>query len=199
MNKLYLLLAFVVIASACEKDKNKDNDNPGQHPAMTYVDLQNREIRLNQEAVFDLDGDDRLDVAFLVYHIGDPVEQKEKTRFTILGSAIVSFLTKDENDQSYSPVKNTNDVIHIANELPYEWWGASETSLAQKTEPQGQPAYWEGNWKNASHKFFPIQFVKMNKRYAGWIELSFDMQAEKLVLHRAAFSKVADTDILAGR
>jgi hypothetical protein len=197
MNKLYLLLAFVVLASACKKDKN--NDEPGQHPVMTYVDLQNKEIRLNQEAMFDLDGDDRLDVAFFVYHIGDPVNQQVKTRFTILGSAIVSFLTKDDNDQSISPVKNMNDVIHIANELPYEWWGASEAYLAEKVEPQAQPAYWQGNWKNANHKFFPIQFTKLNKRCAGWIELSFDMQAEKLVVHHAAFTTVADTDILAGK
>lgn len=197
MNKFYLLLAFVVLASACKKEKN--DDNPGQHPVMTYVDLHNREIKLNQEAVFDLDGDARPDVAFLVYHIGDPVNQQVKTRFTILGSAIVSFLIKDENDQSVSPVKNMNDVIHIANEFPYEWWGASEAYLAQKVEPQAQPAYWEGNWKNASHKFFPIQFTKMNRRCAGWIELSFDMQGEKLILHRAAFSTAPGVDIVAGK
>jgi len=194
MNKLYLLLAFVVLAGACKKEKK--DDHSGQHPAMTYVDLHNREIKLNQEAMFDLDGDDRRDVAFFVYHIG--AGQSVKTRFTILGSIIVSFLVKDEDDQSVSPAKNLNDVIHTENELPYEWWGASETYLAEKVEPLGQAPYWLGNWKNANHKFFPIVFTKMNKRCAGWIELSFDMQAEKLVLHRAAFS-TEEGDILAGR
>lgn len=195
MNKLYLLLAFVVLAGACKKEKK--DDQSGQHPAMTYVDLRNREIKLNQEAMFDLDGDNRPDVAFFVYYIG--AGQSVKTRFTILGSAIVSFLTKDDNDQSISPVKNLNDVIHIANELPYEWWGASESYLAEKVEPQDAAPYWLGNWKNASHKFFPILFTKLNKHYAGWIELSFDMQAEKLVVHRAAFSTVANVNILAGK
>lgn len=195
MNKLYLLLAFVVLASACKKDKS--DDHSGQHPEMTYVDLQNREIKLNQEAVFDLDGDNRPDIVFLVYHIGSG--QSVKTRFTILGSAAISFLTKDEDDQSVSPAKNPDDVIHIANELPYEWWGASETYLTEKIEPQGRPAFWLGNWKNANHKFFPIQFTKLNKKCAGWIELSFDTQAEKLVLHRAAYSTVSNKDILAGK
>ncbi|HEX2630505.1 MAG TPA: hypothetical protein VHM26_15905 [Chitinophagaceae bacterium] len=196
MNKLYLLLAFVVLAGACKKEK--EDDQPVQHPAMTYVDLQNHEIKLDQEAAFDIDSDGRPDVVFFVYYIG--AGQTIKTRFTILGSGSVSFLTKDDNDQSVSPVKNLNDVIHIGNELPYEWWGASETYLAEKIEPlNGQPAYWLGNWKNANHKFFPIQFTKLNKGCAGWIELSFDMQAEKLVLHRAAYSTVADSDIQAGK
>ena len=195
MNKLYLLLAFAVLAGACKKEKK--DDLAGQHPAMTYVDLHNREIKLNQEAMFDIDNDGRPDVAFFVYYIGSG--QGIKTRFTILGSAAVSFLTKDDNDQSVSPVKNPDDVIHTQNELPYEWWGASEAYLAEKVEPQGQAPYWLGNWKNAHHKFFPILFNRLNKRYAGWIELSFDMQAEKLVLHRAAFSTVADNNIQAGK
>jgi hypothetical protein len=196
MNKLYLLLAFVVLASACDKDRSGDSD-PG--PVMKYVDLNNREIKLNQEAILDIDEDGRMDVAFLVYHIGDPVGQQEKIRFTILSSARLAFLVKDQGDQSYSPVKSVDDIIHTANELPYEWWGASETFLAQKVIGIAQPPYWEGNWKNAHHQFFPYQFTKDGKTYNGWIELSFDMQHEKLVLHKAATSTVEEVDIRAGR
>jgi hypothetical protein len=197
MNKLYLLLTLAVLASACDDKPEKNNPTP--QPVMKYVDLHNREIKLDQEAIIDLDEDGRQDVAFLVYHIGDPIGQQEKIRFTILCSARLAFLVKDEGDQSYSPVKSTDDIIHTGNELPYEWWAISETFLAQKVMSETQPPYWEGNWRNANHKFFPYQFIRDGKKYCGWIEMSFDMQQEKLVLHRSATSTVADVDIKAGK
>jgi hypothetical protein len=44
----------------------------------------------------------------------------------------------------------------------------------------------------------PIQIKKDNKRFNGWVELSFDMDAEKVILHRAAISKLPESQVIAG-
>ena len=48
------------------------------------------------------------------------------------------------------------------------------------------------------HKYLPVQLNKNNKLYNGWIELSFDSAASKLVLHKAAFSAEENKDVKAG-
>ncbi|MBO9564747.1 MAG: hypothetical protein J7621_18355, partial [Niastella sp.] len=62
----------------------------------------------------------------------------------------------------------------------------------------GNP-YWEGAWKQVHHQYLAIQIVKDNKRYNGWVEVSFDTAGEKLVLHKAAISKEAEKAVIAGK
>ena len=57
--------------------------------------------------------------------------------------------------------------------------------------------FWEGDWKEASHHFVPIQLKKQNGLYNGWIEVSFSTVTEKLTLHKAAICTEANKRILA--
>ena len=80
----------------------------------------------------------------------------------------------------------------------FDWFGVSSIVLAEKLVPLNEAPYWGGTWKEASHHFLPVQLTKEGKAYYGWIEISFDMSAEKLVLHNAAISSEGDKEIKAG-
>jgi hypothetical protein len=59
--------------------------------------------------------------------------------------------------------------------------------------------YWEGAWKTASHHYFPFYIERNSKRFFGWIELSFSMALEKIIIHRIAVSEEAEKTIIAGK
>jgi len=44
----------------------------------------------------------------------------------------------------------------------------------------------------------PVQVLVNNQRFNGWVELSFDMSAEKIILHKAAISKLPERGVIAG-
>ena len=58
--------------------------------------------------------------------------------------------------------------------------------------------FWDGLWKNANHKYQPVQIKKEGKPYFGWIELSFDKGTEVVILHKAAISKEPYKAVKAG-
>jgi hypothetical protein len=43
-----------------------------------------------------------------------------------------------------------------------------------------------------------VQVKKGGQAFLGWIEMSFDKEAEKLILHKAALSTIANKEIKAG-
>ncbi|MGC4038291.1 MAG: hypothetical protein QM764_20175 [Chitinophagaceae bacterium] len=102
------------------------------------------------------------------------------------------------NESETTPVKNKNEVIPVEDFDSYNWYNASAIILAQKIIPLTGEEYWEGNWKDVSHRYLSVQVKVNNKRYNGWIELSFDKIAQKTILHRAAISRKAECDVSAG-
>lgn len=58
---------------------------------------------------------------------------------------------------------------------------------------------WRGNWVDKGKRYMPFQIYKNNQRYNGWIELTADKEAEKIILHRMAISKEAEKNIIAGK
>jgi len=51
------------------------------------------------------------------------------------------------------------------------------------------PDTWLGNWKDKSHHYIVLRVDQQGKPFYGWMEVSFDRQAEKIILHRAALCK----------
>jgi hypothetical protein len=82
--------------------------------------------------------------------------------------------------------------------IGYNWFNASSVMLAEKIIEEAGPDHWEGNWKNASHKYLAIQLRKDDLRYNGWVELSFKTDTEELTLHRAAITTEPGKTITAG-
>jgi hypothetical protein len=124
----------------------------------------------------------------------DPVLQQGRLQFCAF-SMTDTYLLNDANDQS--AVLNKTDQISDQHS-GYQWFDLSAIVLAEKIVPVSGTSFWEGNWKLADHKFLPVYINKNGNVYYGWIELSFDPLAEKMILHRAALCTEAGEKIKAG-
>ena len=198
MKTVYALALVTALMTSCRKNEVSDPpEQPGnQQPEMIYTDLQNRELKYQQAQLVDLDKDGSADIGFSTWYIGDPIEKEDEILF-FAGSYIHSNLLI--NEANGSPAFNLGDNIPVGNYSGYNWYQVSQVEMALKNTPAtGQP-YWEGAWKQVSHKYLAIQVVKEARRYNGWIEVSFDTAGEKLVLHKAAISKEAEKAIVAGK
>ena len=94
---------------------------------------------------------------------------------------------------------NSGDAITIKKHTGFNWYNASSLVIAEKIIGETGPARWEGNWKNADHKYFALQVRRGTLRFNGWVELSFKTATEEFVLHRAAISKEPGKDVIAGK
>jgi hypothetical protein len=192
MQRLFILLALFIVSCT---EKEVSMPPPPTDPEMDYTDLQNKEVRAGKSQLLDLDENNSIDFAFYTMHIGDPVGQQDKIRFLAGSNVQCNLLVGGDNN---SPVLAKGNTISLNNMPPYEWFEVSEVFLAEKIIGMNAPPFWQGPWKDVSHKYLAIQIVKNNQRYNGWIELSFDTVAEKLYLHKAAISKEAEKEVKAG-
>jgi hypothetical protein len=168
--------------------------DPGPlHPVMIYKDLQNKEVKFNHYEYVDVDNDGLSDFRFDVVLIGDPVLQRDRLQF-YANSGIRRNLLNNQADES--PMLNKGDSISKIYK-GYTWWEVSFIVLAEKII-DNNGSHWDGLWKNADHKYLPIQVEKNQKLYHGWVELSFNAAEEKLILHKSAISTEADKTVKAG-
>ena len=165
------------------------------NPDMEYIDLKNASISKGVLKQVDIDKDGVYDLLFSTLWVGDPLYKQDKVQFFIMGPQNTYFLMGPDET---TPIYNKPDLIPINNIAPYNWWEISWVKLAEKITPETGPDFWNGEWKNADHKYFGFQVKRANKRYNGWIELSFSTQEEKLIIHRLAISKIAEKDVFAG-
>jgi hypothetical protein len=185
---VFLSLAFV----SCRKDPDlPPPEDP--HPAMSYKDLQNAEVKYQQPKFFDLDNDGTTDFYFNVLLVGDAIGQRDRMQF-YANSGIRRNLLNDAYDQS--PILSKPDSI--SKQMPgYTWWEVSAILLAEKII-DNNGSHWDGAWQKADHKYLPIQIQDHDKVYHGWIELSFSTTGEKLILHKAALCKEEGKTVKAG-
>jgi hypothetical protein len=189
--KLYYFILLTAVMFSC---KVQDLPAPGYDPQMRYTDLQNAEMKHSQPYFLDIDGDGSTDFSFSTMLVGDPILQRDRLQF-IAHSKIGTNLLNNDNDQS--PVLNNGDKISVP--YPgYEWFELSAIVLAEKITGMTEPMHWAGLWRNAVHRYLPVQLKKNGKFYNGWVELSFDSLSEKLILHKTAISIEAGKEIKAG-
>jgi len=192
--KKYCLFATVALSLvACEKGKPEPTDPVASHPVMAYKDLQGKEVRYGQSQYIDVDNDGSKDFLFNVELVGDPILQRDRVQF-YANSGIKRNLLNNDIDES--PMLNKGDTIK-KNHLGYNWWEISSIVLAEKIIDNAGSS-WQGLWKNADHRYLPIQFEKNGKLFHGWVELSFKTAEDKLILHSAAISTEEDKPVLAG-
>ncbi|WP_121356079.1 hypothetical protein [Flavisolibacter nicotianae] len=192
MRHLLIFTVATLLLTACHKQPERPSP-VNQHPQMHYLDLGNAEVKYLQGKGFDINGDGKTDFWFHVQLVGDPLLQRDRLQF-IASSTIHSNLLNDPDD--HSPVLNRMDPISPIM-VGYDWWEISAIVLTEKIMMIAG-SYWEGAWKNAVHKYLPIQLETQGKNYQGWVELTFDMDKEKLILHRAALCTEAEKEVKAG-
>ncbi|MEJ8818347.1 hypothetical protein [Lacibacter sp. H407] len=184
-------LAFV----ACKK-QNLQQPPPVTGPEMEYIELNNREIKANMPSVnLDINQDGKTDIAFATVLVGDNLNQVDKLQFLVATNISVNLPV---NGNEEIPVLKKGESIMPGNFNGYQWFELAGIVLIQKVISFTQPPVWEGHWKNAVRNYLPFQILANEKRYNGWIELSVDLPAEKIILHKAAISKEANRIVKAG-
>jgi hypothetical protein len=183
----------LLMAVACKKP----SEPPVQpYPSMLVKDLADSSVVFGRIASFDLDDNGEKDVLFSTQLVGDPVEQQDKKQWMVTSSFNANLPV---NSTEHIPVLRYPDSIPLNNFSGYAWYNASHILLSQKTITMTTPPFWEGDWKDASHRFVPIQLKKQGGLYNGWIEVSFSTAEEKLTLHKSAVCKEANKNIVAGK
>jgi hypothetical protein len=189
---LYILTVLFVFAS-CKKETYT---LPLPVDEMEYVDLNNREIRRNsRSAIIDLNKDNEPDLIFGVLLVGDPLHSLDKTQYRV-GSGIFSRLPVNYLEQV--PMLNKTDTVFLTNFKGYDWYEISSVILVEKVENLAGTIVWRGNWQTAAKNYVPVQVIKNQQRFTGWVELTVDIVNEKIILHRSAISKHPEKIIRAG-
>jgi hypothetical protein len=193
MVRLILFFVLAVFVVSCKKVVEPEEEFI---PKMNYLDLSDTALVFGgRTIVLDLDGNGEKDVLFGTQLVGDPINQQDKRQWLVTVSFYANLAI---NSNGKMPVMRRMDVIPIANFSGYEWYNANEALLAQRVEDMSGAVYWEGDWKQSDHHYIPIQVNRNNALYNGWIEVSFSISGEKLILHKAAICQVENRPIAAG-
>lgn len=194
---LYLLLAALVLfTTSCKKDKKTLPPPGNENPAITYVNLGNREIHYTGQGVLlDLTGDNRTDVLFDLYRVGDPVEKADKWWWTLVTSRETYLAISPENE---IPLLSKGNLIPFENFNEYEWWVANEGNLMERKEHEDGRIAWSGRWLNVTAKYAAVSIMINGKRHNAWIEISTNNITQTLTIHRAGISKIPEVAIAAG-
>ena len=191
-----IIIAVVAIfgLSSCNKTTDPAPAPPVQ--GMDVTELGNREIKYNTGSiVLDLNKDNKLDLVFGVLLVGDPISKIDKRQFTVV-SGLETKLPVNEGEET--PVLVKNDTVFNDNFRGYNWFEASSITLIERLETVGGGITWRGNWKDISRSYLPVQVMKNQQRFNGWVEISTNIAKEAIILHRAAISKIPEKNILAG-
>lgn len=196
MKNLFLFSLVILVLAGCKKENTEHNVPPVSslpHPVMIYKSFEGTQVSYRRPVFLDIDNDGIKDFSFGVILVGDPILQRDRLQF-YANSGQKRNLLNDEMDQS--PVLNLMDPISKTY-TGYTWYQLSAILLAEKIITFNGN-YWDGQWKNASHKFLPVQEEKNGKLYQGWIEISFDTMNEVLIIHKSGISTEEGREVKAG-
>ncbi len=187
-----LFIALVLFSFAsCKKD---NATIPA--PEMIYTDLMDRAVKHNLPAIFiDLNRDGMKDIVFNTLAVGDPLNNLDKWQYRV-DSDIETKLPVNNHEQV--PMMNKAQRIPVQDFEGYQWYEGTSIILMQKNISVELPVFWTGQWLNVNKRYIPLQVKKEGKQYNGWIEISTDIQQEKIILHKAAITKEPEKEALAG-
>ncbi|MDH7460440.1 hypothetical protein QEG73_04095 [Chitinophagaceae bacterium 26-R-25] len=183
----------LLLTTGCKKTTCTTLPEP-TGPKMEYTELKDKTIGFNSSYSIDLDKDGESDFSFSTLLVGDPILKRDYRQYYISSKFYTNLQV---NDTEETPVLQKGDKIASAPLEGFHWYNASHVVIAQKVIEENGTS-WSGNWKQTAHAYQPVSILKGDKTYYGWIELSFDIQSEKIILHRAAVAKEADVDVKAG-
>jgi len=190
MQRLLSILTAAILLTSCYGDYEAEMN----HPQMRYTDLNNAEAKPGSPQRLDLDGDGVVDFSFSTLLVGDPLLVRDRLQF-YANSTIKTNLLNNANDESPMLPKGAQIML---NHPGYTWYEISAIVLTEKITTMTPPPFWQGRWSDANHHYLPVQVDKGGQLYMGWVELSMDKAAEKLILHRAAISKEPGRTVKAG-
>ncbi len=179
---------------ACRK---KEVTPPPQKETMEYLDLNAQVIGVGERVILDINNDGIRDFRFGEWEYASPGDNAMKQEFFIFTYDAAYSPT---DDLEFSMMLEKDQPVTIADPPGYQWANVSQMVLVRNIKHSGTGTHtWSGPWKNVQHKYLPVQITIENKRHAGWIELSMDIEVPKLTLHRAAWCIQPEKDSRTGK
>lgn len=194
----YLVVALFIgiVLVSCKKDPVVGKPVTLPDVEMLYSNLNDVEVKYMKNAVIiDINKDNRADLFFEVLRVGDFINKVDKFKFNILTSIYAS-VPVSSNEQI--PVMQKGALVPLVNFAGNEWYSGSEITLFEKVLFESGAVQWHGNWLTVQKGFLPFQLRINNQKHNGWIEVTADPLNERLILHRAAYTKLPNQDIKAG-
>jgi len=193
-----LLFLFIVTTSSCTKGPVIVPPAPAPVENLTrQIDLGNKEIPFwGSIAIIDFDGDRFPELIFEILPLGDPIVLRDRWLWQVKTTRFTALPINPNVDQV--PALNEGEVFSLNDFDVYEWYLGNTITLFEKITYPNDHYWWEGNWKGVSHKFLPFKVLRADGYYAGWVEISSDLEAKKGYLHRAGISKLPNTPVKAG-
>lgn len=191
-------VALLILFASCKKEESASGPGPvTPPPAETIgIDLGQKEIKYGASPIsLDFDNDGTRDFLFSVTLVGDPAMGLVKRKF-MASSGVKSLFAVNENEEV--PCMNKGENIPLDDFNGYNWNLVLAVKLVERTENMAGEINWYGNWKGAVKKYLPFQMMINNQRHNGWVELSIDITSQKVVLHKAVYTKEAEKEIKAG-
>lgn len=196
MRILVPLLMLLAVSCAKKKDDRIPNPNPPAPADMTYNDLGNVTVTLNQMYPVDLDKDGVGDARFRVLASGSGSDGTVDDLYQLNPAPRHRVLLNEENR---SPVYNLGDTIRFQNIAGYEWMALNVVEMAKRSVSANTPTRWEGNFTNVNRKYIAFQVSRYNSFYNAWIELTIDTAANRMILHKSGVSNISGRPVVAGR
>jgi hypothetical protein len=190
-----LCMAVLTLASCSKTPLPTPAPVPGT-PAMSYLNLNDLQIAYARPGkAVDVNQDRSNDLYFGVELVGDPIAKVDKRQFVVISGFNTSLpVTADEQVMPLSK----EEPIPVGNFNNANWYNASAIVLTERLETIDGSISWRGAWLTASKKYLPIQLLKNNERYNGWVELSFDQANQHMILHQVAISQQPEAAVKAG-
>lgn len=163
---------------------------------MEYTDLGNYPIENGKPGLLlDVNKDGYHDLFFGIMLVGDPIYKVDKLKYQVVSSPYAMLAV---NATEETPPLSKGTLIPATDFSGHNWFGALAIVLIERIEDVQGRKTWQGNWKNKTRQFLPFHYTIQNKRLTGWVEISADIAAEKLIMHRMAISKKTDQQVKAG-
>lgn len=155
---------------------------------IVYVNLNDRAVAYNQSQAIDFDGEGQPELSFSVVLMQENNTNQLQYRVYALRANRVF-------EVAGRPLKMVPGQ-EIAPGNPFD---KNVAPMVARIEQNGNIS-WQGDWLEANRNYlgFTIQLQDGLTRY-GWVRISFDRVAEKLILHDAAYHQQPQRGLTAGQ
>jgi len=197
MLKRYFLLLGLLTFMSCKK--STVDPDPAEPPfadaEMTYIDLTGKSVPMDKSLSIDFDLNGRYDIIFRTERHSFDGNTKSADVFLVNNGVACNLAFNPADDTT--PDLQKGDKISRADLPKHEWYPVLEFTLMRKVSAATQ-TYWEGSWKDRDHRYLPLEMIINGQTHLGWVELFADTNSGKIILYRAAVSKMPQTRIRAG-
>ena len=165
--------------------------------SIQYTNLNNTAVTTNNVLSIDLDNDGTVDFVVTKELRETNAGQDDILEFRVVAAQQNRVLVQADGTPAR---KEAGVFIRSEDDQLYTWDASTPAVIINRIlTPDPANSYWQGTWLQQYNKYLPVQLLKEGKKYNGWIQFSFsDVLPSRIIVHDAAYNKIAGQPIKAG-